>query len=304
LDYPFHRLLGIWADANIADQLATRSGGRSKTPKGGDVTYAETCPADLMQFAERLGDVATDILRAMAASPRVVEIKTGGGLVTDADVAVERAVRAEIERVYPTHGIIGEEFPSVRAEAEFVWIIDPLDGTKAYVQGLPLFGFLLALTWRGRIILGLAEQPLLRDRWLGAAGRGTTRNGRAVRTRACPTLAEGMISTMGYDSYCPQHNARLLPLRYACHQTVTADSFYVFGLLAAGQVDLIATACLSVYDFAPLQPIVQNAGGIMVDWDGRAITTASTGTILAAGDAALVPQAFAIMGLPLADKSS
>jgi inositol-phosphate phosphatase / L-galactose 1-phosphate phosphatase / histidinol-phosphatase len=258
---------------------------------------AQTCPVELMQFAEQLGDVATNILRTVAASPKVVGVKADSGLVTEADLAVEQAVRAEIERCYPAHGVIGEEFPPVRDDAEYVWIVDPLDGTKAYVQGLPLFGFLLALAWRGSLLLGLAEQPLLRDRWLGAEGRGTMRNGRPVTTRTCPTLTEAVISTMGYDTYCSQHGARLLALRQAARQTVTADSFYVFGLLAAGRVDLIATACLAVYDFAALAPIVYNAGGLMVDWEGEPVTTGSSGTILAAGDPALVPQALLTMGL-------
>jgi inositol-phosphate phosphatase/L-galactose 1-phosphate phosphatase/histidinol-phosphatase len=255
------------------------------------------CPPDLVSFANHLADVAADILRSHTHRPVEIEIKPDGTQVTNVDKAVERAVRHEIESRYPDHGIRGEEFPAVRADAEFVWIIDPLDGTREFIHGLPLFGFLLALTYRGAIILGLADQPSTRDRWLGADGHGTSFNGTPVAVRPCPTLAEATVSTMGYDTFCAQHHDRLVPLRSLARARVTADSFYVFGLVAMGRVDLIASAGFALHDYAPLDAIVRNAGGTVTDWQGRRLTLTSDGTILAAGDGALIPQTLQVLGI-------
>ncbi|HWK44941.1 MAG TPA: inositol monophosphatase family protein [Stellaceae bacterium] len=255
-----------------------------------------SCPADLVSFANRLADVAGDILRLHTHRAIDIEIKPDGTQVTNVDKAVERAVRQEIESHYPEHGIRGEEFPAVRADAEYVWIIDPLDGTREFIYGLPLFGFLLALTHRGTIVLGLADQPSTRDRWLGADGHGTVFNGTPVTVRSCPTLAEATISTMGYDTFCAQHHDRLLALRNLARARVTADSFYVFGLVALGRVDLIASSGFALHDYASLDAIIRNAGGTVTDWQGRRLTLTSDGTILVAGDAALIPEALRLLG--------
>jgi len=255
-----------------------------------------SCPAQLVSFANHLADVAGDILRAHTHRPVDIEIKPDGTQVTNVDKAVEQAVRHEIQSTYPEHGIRGEEFPAVRADAEYVWIIDPLDGTREFIYGLPLFGFLLALAHRGDIVLGLADQPATRDRWLGADGHGTVFNGTPVTTRSCPTISEAIISTMGYDTFCAQHHDRLAPMRILARGRVTADSFYVFGLVALGRVDLIASSGFALHDYASLDAIVRNAGGMVTDWQGRRLTLTSDGTILAVGDAALIPEALSLLG--------
>ncbi len=254
------------------------------------------CPADLVAFAGHLADTAAAVLRRHWQGPLEIEVKPDGTPVTQVDRAVEAAVRAEIERAYPGHGIRGEEFPAVRPEADRVWIIDPLDGTREFIQGLPLFGFLLALVERGQFVLGLADQPVTGDRWLGADGHGTTHGGRPVQVRPCGDLAAAVASTMGYDGFCRAHHDRLLRVRMAARSTVTADSFYVFGLLALGRVDLIASAGFALHDYAALDAIVRNAGGAVVDWHGRPLGLESDGTILAAGDPALVAPTLALLG--------
>ena len=252
-------------------------------------------PDHHLALANHLADLAGAILRERFARPPAVETKADGSPVTDADRAVEQAVRAAINGAHPDHGIIGEEFAAERAGADDVWIIDPLDGTKEYVQGLPLFGVLIALCHQGRFVLGLAEQPLLGHRWLGADGHGATRNGQPVRTRPCAALADAVISTMGYDTFCAGRNGELAALRARARGTVTADSFYVFGLLAEGRVDLIASDRFALHDYAALDVIVRNAGGTVTDWSGAPLGLHSAGTILAAGDAALHAQARALL---------
>jgi inositol-phosphate phosphatase/L-galactose 1-phosphate phosphatase/histidinol-phosphatase len=255
----------------------------------------DECAPELIAFAGHLGDVAGAILRSRFHRAVAIEVKPDGTPVTDVDRAVEEAVRAEIERRYPEHGIRGEEFPARNPDAEFVWVIDPLDGTKEFIQGLPLFGFLLSLVHRGEFILGLAEQPVTRDRWVGALGHGTRLNDAPVATRPCPALGEATISIMGYDGFCAVHHDRLLPIGAAAKARIVADSFYVFGLVAMGRVDAIVSAGFALHDYAALDTIVRHAGGAVTDWRGRRLGLSADGTILAVGDKALLPEILAML---------
>lgn len=261
----------------------------------GAAAPTEPLARDWLDFAAHLGDLAAALLRDRARGALTVETKADGTPVTDVDRAVEQAVRAEIGRRFPDHGILGEEFPPTNRDAEFLWIVDPLDGTKEFIQGLPLFGFLLALAHRGEIVLGLAQQPLTGDRWLGAEGHGTTWNGRPVHVRPCARLADAVVSTQGYDTFCAARHDVLAPIRAAGRNTVAADSCLVFGLLASGRVDLIVSDGFALHDFAALDPIVRHAGGTMTDWQGKRLGLESGRTVLAAGDAALVPEVMALL---------
>ena len=245
------------------------------------------CPSDLVTFADALGDIAGDLLRRSARASVTIDMKNDGSPVTEVDRAVETALRDAIRRVHPAHGVIGEEFGADRPDAEFVWIIDPLDGTREFIQGLPLFGTLIALAHGGEIVLGLAEQPLTRDRWLGAEGHGTIWNGAPVSVGPCASLAEAVISTTGYDSFALHREAALRPLRREARGVANGDTWMVFGLLAAGRLDAVASDGFHLHDYAALDAIVRNAGGVVTDWVGRRLTLASDRTILAAGDARL-----------------
>ncbi len=254
------------------------------------------CPSELLAFAHRLGDIAADLLRGFARGPISVDTKGDGSPVTQVDRAVETALREAIRAAHPSHGVIGEEFGAERSDAEFVWIIDPLDGTKEFIQGLPLFGTLIALACRGEIVLGLSEQPLTRDRWLGADGHGTTWNGNPVRVRPCASLAQAVVSTMGYDLFCAHRAGVLAPLRRACRTTVNGDTFFVFGLLAAGRIDAVVSDGFFLHDYAAEDAIVRNAGGSMTDWAGRRLTLTSDHSVLALGDTRLLPEILARLG--------
>ena len=152
-----------------------------------------SCPAEFIAFAGRLADAAGDAIRPHFRTKIAVDTKTDASPVTIADRNAEAAMRALIERAYPTHGIWGEEFGIVRKDAEFVWVLDPIDGTKAFISGLPIFGTLVALMHGGKPILGIIDQPVARERWLGAAGIASTFNGQACRTRACPRVADAAL---------------------------------------------------------------------------------------------------------------
>jgi histidinol phosphatase-like enzyme (inositol monophosphatase family) len=253
------------------------------------------CPAELVAFAHTLGDLACGLLRGFARGPVTVETKGDGSPVTQVDRAVETALREAIAHAHAGHGVIGEEFGADRPDAEFVWIVDPLDGTREFILGLPLFGTLIALAHRGEIVLGLAEQPLTRDRWLGAEGHGTAWNGTQVRPRPCAALADAALSTTGYDSFAAHRAGVLAPLRRRARGVANGDTWMVFPLVASGRIDAVASDGFQLHDYAALDAIVRNAGGIMTDWAGRRLTLGSDGSVLAAGDARLHAEVLAAL---------
>ncbi len=239
------------------------------------------CPEEFVSFADRLADAAGQIQRRHYRQSVAVEIKPDGSPVTQVDRETERVLRDLIEQNYPHHGISGEEYPDVRTHAEYIWVLDPLDGTKSFLAGMPLFGILIGLAQRRRFVLGVMDQPILRDRWIGADGHGTMFNGNPAHVRPCPTLREA-VAFLGkpYDPAIARLNPMIKWARYG-------GDCYAYGLLASGYVDLVVDNGLGDHDFGALEPIVRNAGGVMTDWEGNALTMASGGAVLACGDAAL-----------------
>src|SRR5665213_1219911 len=153
----------------------------------------EPVTAAHLALAGALADKAGGIIRHYFRQPLTVEQKADKSPVTVADREAEAEMRALIETRFPDHGIIGEEHGRTRPDADYVWVLDPIDGTKSFISGVPLFGTLIALTFRGAPILGLIDQPIQRERWLGAAGRKTTLNGKPVATRACRNLGDATL---------------------------------------------------------------------------------------------------------------
>jgi inositol-phosphate phosphatase / L-galactose 1-phosphate phosphatase / histidinol-phosphatase len=195
----------------------------------------------------------------------------------------------------PEHGVFGEEHGAVRTDADYVWVLDPIDGTKAFITGLPIFGTLIALLHRGVPVLGIIDQPIMKERWLGAAGRPSTLNDRPIKVRACAALDRAyMYSTA--------------PLMFPgpiakCHEALAekvklfrwGGDCYAYGLLAAGHVDLVVENSLKLYDFAALAPVIKGAGGVITDWRGKELDMRSDGSVLAAGDPAIHRAASAIL---------
>src|SRR5215469_10299663 len=154
-----------------------------------------TAPVDaaLISFANELADAAGEIVRRYFRQGVAVDDKADLSPVTIADREAELALRALIETRFPEHGNLGQEHGSIRADAEYVWVLDPIDGTKSFISGVPLFGTLIALVHRGHPVIGVIDQPILRERWVGAEGRATTFNGASQRTRPCPMLAQATL---------------------------------------------------------------------------------------------------------------
>lgn len=204
--------------------------------------------------------------------------------VTVADREAEAAMRRLIAARFPDHGIIGEEFGREREDAEFVWVLDPVDGTKSFISGVPLFGTLIALARRGRPILGIIDQPISRERWIGAASRPTLFNGAPIRCRDCPSLAAATVFATSPDMFVGADKAAFGRVAAAAKLVRFGADCYAYGLLALGFIDLVIEASLKPYDFSAMLPIVEGAGGVASDWNGAPLTTASDGRVVVAGD--------------------
>jgi histidinol phosphatase-like enzyme (inositol monophosphatase family) len=235
-------------------------------------------------FALRLADAAAAVVRKYYRATLAVESKADASPVTIADREAEQILRALIRAAYPDHGIEGEEFPGERLDAEFVWRLDPIDGTKSFVVGRPLFGTLIALTRADRPILGVIDQCILGERWLGVAGERSTWNGQPIRVRACSELAQAILSVTSPQMFSAEERAALARLEGAVRFPVYGGDCYAYGLLAMGSIDLIVEADLDVHDFMALVPVIEGAGGVVTDWQGAALTPRSDGRIVAAGD--------------------
>jgi inositol-phosphate phosphatase / L-galactose 1-phosphate phosphatase / histidinol-phosphatase len=249
-----------------------------------------------LAFALRLADAAGEVIRPHFRKPLAVSDKADLTPVTAADRAAEETMRALIEARFPEHGILGEEFGRVREDAEFVWTLDPIDGTKSFISGVPLFGTLIALTRGGCSILGVINQPISRERWVGAVGRPTTLNGAAIRCRACPMLAAATLFATTPDMFEGEAAACFARVSAAVKLTRFGADCYAYGLVATGFVDLVLEASLKPYDFCAMVPIVEGAGGVATDWRGGSLHLASDGRILVAGDRRAHDAALALLG--------
>ncbi|MSP51709.1 MAG: histidinol-phosphatase [Alphaproteobacteria bacterium] len=255
-------------------------------------------PAEIEEFAAfaaKLADASGAAIRPHFRQPIAIDTKPDQTPVTIADRDAEKTLRRLIEATYPDHGILGEEFGAVRREARFVWALDPIDGTKSFITGTPMFGTLIALCERGRPIVGVIDQPVARERWIGIKDVATCFNGAATRTRACGRLDRAVLFTTGLSYYPPAALVMFERLAARVNFTRFSGDCYAFGLLALGFVDLVVECSLKDHDFAALGPIVEGAGGVITDWQGRPLALGSDGRVLAAGDPALHREALAIL---------
>ncbi|AUX49087.1 histidinol-phosphate phosphatase [Sorangium cellulosum] len=240
---------------------------------------------DLIDLASRLADASGAVIRRYFRKGIEADDKEDTSPVTIADREAEAAIREILAAAAPGHGIVGEELGRENEGAELVWVLDPIDGTKAFLTGKPLFGTLIALLHAGRPVLGVIDQPVLGERWIGALGRATTWNGAPARVRACAGLSQARLSTTG-PQYFPEGEARAFDAVAARAKLVSyGGDCYQYGLVASGSVDVVVECGLKLHDFAALVPVIAGAGGIMTDWDGRPLDASSAGDVVAAGDA-------------------
>jgi inositol-phosphate phosphatase / L-galactose 1-phosphate phosphatase / histidinol-phosphatase len=247
---------------------------------------AGSVPAELVALAERLADAARPIANRYFRTAVDVDDKIDSSPVTIADREAETAMRALLTEHVPQHGVFGEEHGAVRTDAEYVWVLDPIDGTKAFITGLPIFGTLIALLHRGTPVMGIIDQPILRERWLGVAGARSTFNGRPIQVRPCPDLAHAYMYSTAPIMFAGAAGQRHEALARRVKLFRWGGDCYAYGLLASGHVDLVVENSLKLYDFAALVPVIKGAGGLITDWNGGELDMKSDGSVLAAGDAA------------------
>ncbi|MGH6959684.1 MAG: histidinol-phosphatase [Dongiaceae bacterium] len=252
-------------------------------------------PDDLVAFAGRLADASGAIARRYFRSGVGIEIKPDRSPVTVADKEAEAAIRKLIAAADPTHGVIGEEYGPDRPDAEFVWILDPIDGTKSFITGRPMFGTLIALLQDGRPVLGVIDHPALGERWVGAAGHPTRMNGAPVRTRACPRPADAALFASSPHYFVDDALPAFERVRQATNQVLYSSDCYAYGLIASGFADLMVDAKMGLYDYIAAVPVVEGAGGVMTDWDGKPLTLRSGDRVVASGDARLHAQVLELL---------
>jgi histidinol phosphatase-like enzyme (inositol monophosphatase family) len=254
---------------------------------------AATLP-QLLTFAQGLADEARSVARQHFRNHPEFEVKPDRSPVTVADRAIERMLRQRIAARFPDHGVLGEEEGATRPDAEWVWAIDPIDGTKAFVSGNPLFGALIGLLHRGEPVVGVLEAPGLGERWAAAKGLGAVHQNRRIRTRPPRSLAECVL-------YCTtpepmSGDPGFARLRQQVRWTTYGGDCCAYGFVAMGGVDLMVDRGLRVWDWCALVPIVQEAGGVLLDWQLRPLTLQSDGAVVCASHRDVAAAALEVLG--------
>ena len=253
-----------------------------------------------LKFIDELADEARAIARKFFGEQPSMEHKADRTPVTQADRDIEAALVASIRGTFPEHRIIGEEFgeqsaPGFQALADcYTWIIDPVDGTGSFTVGNPLFGTLIGLLRNGAPWLGAIEVPVLRERWVGSPS-GSFLNGHRVTTSQCEKLADAKLCTTSPDIFDAQgrHAFERVGARVALRRY--GGDCYNYALLAKGRVDLVIESGLQPYDYLPLVPVIEAAGGIITDWTGRPLRRHSNGRVIAAATETLHRQALVLL---------
>jgi myo-inositol-1(or 4)-monophosphatase len=261
---------------------------------------------DFEKFVEQLAEVSAEAILPFFRTALTAEDKGRGGAfdpVTEADRAAESAMRRLIQDTFPSHGLIGEEFGSRQEDAEFVWVLDPIDGTKSFICGFPTWGTLIGLSHHGVPVYGLMNQPFTRERFSGdceaAFWRGPARNGngmerRTLKTRPCADLSHATLLTTSPLLIDPDLRENFRRVEKEVRLSRYGGDCYAYCALAAGHVDLVIETNLNPYDIVALIPIVEGAGGVVTTWSGD--SAAKGGSIIAAGDRRIHEAAIALLG--------
>lgn len=251
-----------------------------------------------VEVAEAVADAAAAAVRPFFRQGVGADLKGDMSPVTIADRAAELAMRAVLAQRFPDHGVLGEEYGLERETARYCWVLDPIDGTRAFITGRPTFGTLVALLDDGVPVLGVIDQPISGERWVGVAGERTRFRGGfgRVGVRACAELAEAELSCTSPEIFAEEEAACWRRLQAAVRRTSWGGDCYAYGLVALGGIDVIAEATMQVWDWAALVPVIEGAGGRMTGWDGAPLRPGCDGRVLAVGDPALLAPAVELLG--------
>ncbi len=253
---------------------------------------------DDLALANRLADAAGAAIRPLFRGAWSEEPKDDRTYVTEADRAAEAAMRAIIEAERGDDGIIGEEYGTRNEGAGRQWVLDPIDGTTSFIAGRPIFGTLIALLQDGWPIIGVIDQPIAGERWVGQIGEGTTFNGKPARVRTCKDFSDAVLGTTTPHQFAGDEVDAFMGVAKAVaeRKIIYGGDCYNYGLVASGHVDVVIEAGLKLYDFAALVPVVEGAGGTMSDWQGNPLDAESDGRVIALGDPARLEDVLEAMG--------
>ncbi|MGO4436968.1 histidinol-phosphatase [Rhizobium sp. RAF56] len=249
-------------------------------------------------FFYRLADAAkAETLPRFRAGIDVVNKQEGGfDPVTEGDRAAEEAIRALIEKHFPDHGILGEEHGNVGLDREHVWVIDPIDGTRAFISGVPVWGTLIGLYKNGRAVMGLIDQPFTGERYF-ADGNGSSYSGpdgeRRLQSRDCGDLSNAILFTTSPHIFSDEEATKYREIERQVRLFRYGTDCYAYALVAAGHVDLVIETALKPYDVGGIIPVIEQAGGVITSWDGG--RPEMGGRIIAAGSRAVHEQALAVL---------
>jgi histidinol phosphatase-like enzyme (inositol monophosphatase family) len=256
-----------------------------------------TLEAFALELARTAGRAILPLFRLEIAHENKAEAGERYDPVTEADRGAETAIRALIAAHYPHHGVIGEEFGSEREDASHVWVLDPIDGTRAFMAGLPLWTTLIALRIEGRPRIGVISQPYLDEVFVGGLeGSRLIFRGETgwLETRRCPKLAQALIATTDPGLFDDEEAAKWNALRSAARLARFGNDAYAYAMIALGRIDLVAENNLKVWDYEPLIPVIEGAGGAVANWRGQPVD--GSGQVLAVGDPRLLDEAARIIG--------
>jgi myo-inositol-1(or 4)-monophosphatase len=254
---------------------------------------------DFSAFVDELAAAAGDAILPFFRTSLSVENKSRGANfdpVTAADRSAEAAMRAMIRRTFPDHGILGEEYGAERTDSEFVWILDPIDGTKSFIAGMPVWGTLIALTRRNEPVYGMMHQPFTRESFTGDGGAARYRGPageRTLRVRRCAELADAVLCTTSPLLMNEADRAAFRTVEQTVRLSRYGGDCYAYCMLAAGHIDLVIETELKPYDILPLIPIIVGAGGVVTSWDDG--SPRAGGRIVTAGDRRVHAQALKLL---------
>lgn len=241
-----------------------------------------------LQTALECAEIAAQISLASFRKSFSINRKIGNYPVTAVDLNIEKTIRTIIQKNYPDHAIIGEEFGNTSKSSKYTWVIDPIDGTAAYTMGKPTYTTLIALLEKQVPLLGVIDQPFMRERYIGIKNEGAWHNAQILHSSECENLADARLSATTPYMFISDYEQKVLNL---VQKQVKVKSFggdaYSYALLASGNIDIILEADLKFYDVASLIPIIEQSGGVITDWHGNNLAQNFKGQCLATANSIL-----------------
>lgn len=235
-------------------------------------------------FAGTLVDASREIILGYWRQDLEIIDKADESPVTIADRSAEARIREMIEARFPDHGIAGEEYGRVRMDAEYVWSLDPVDGTKAFISGSPLFGTLVALLRNGAPVLGVVDIPATGERWIGGDGLPTRLNGKPVKTRQGQPMGRAIVGATSPSMFIGADADRIARVHERVKLPIWGGDCYLYGMVALGTIDLVIEKGMSDYDYLAPTAVIQAAGGMVTGWKGETLGFDSGDCVVAAGD--------------------